>query len=163
MRSSLLESLPNALALPALLPHIQTISTHFEQLLLEANEQIGLKPQEIDFAVSGLEGVLSAFAYEAIRNVATHAPPPTFEAVYYRWLQDSVHVDGTLYPYHHHDEAWRVQLIHHAYGRVGMCVTLPKQVVYVEDKTLACPAEGIMASLLRALITHLNGALANGL
>ena len=163
LRQQMLEHLPPSATYVELPKHIGQLTATFEQQLLAINGEVGLKPQEIDFAVNGLEAVLSAFMYEAIRTHATHLTPPTFEAVYQHWLQYSVHLDGSEYRYAHQGEVWHIRLIHHAYGRVGMRVIRPHQIAYIEDKALACPAEGYMASLLRALVTRLGEALSRSL
>jgi hypothetical protein len=129
------------------------IAKLFESKLTEANSTIGLREQEIGFAVSGFADVCNAVAYALIR-ARTGGPQADFDQIYDTWLNNSVRASQTVHTYTHKDANWQVRLLNDAYGRLGLIVRLSDaddgtaSIVYVEDKTLACPAEGFMARLL---------------
>ena len=123
----------------------------FEAELRAANVNIGLREEEIAFAVNGFSHMCTALAYALARAHLTAGAQPTFDAVYRQWLHDSVTVGSTEYEYTHHGQLWRVQVISHIYGRVGLVVHAPTETHYLMDKSLACPAEGFMHNLLRAV------------
>lgn len=148
LRERTLAAVPAGVPASDWLHHLPALTHAFEAHLNAINGQVGLAPQEIAFAVGGFNDVCSAWAFALLRAQLTHSPPPAFEPVYAQWLQDSVQLSGSVYEYTHHGELWRVRLVLHAYGRVGLQVRTPQQTHYVVDKTLACPAEGFMARLL---------------
>lgn len=130
------------------LAQVPRMAAAFEAHLRQINPQIGLRDDEIAFAVNGFGDVCSAVAFALARADLTHSPPPPFEQIYAEWLFGTVAVGGAIYDYTHQGEAWQVQVVSHAYGRVGLVIYRPDGVDYVVDKALACPAEGFMARLL---------------
>ena len=71
--------------------------------------------------------------------------------IYRNWLYDSVRLSTQEHEYQHENGTWRVHIINHAYGRVGLQVDTSEAVLYVVDKGLTCPAEGYMLALLADL------------
>ncbi len=127
------------------LPLIAPMSDRFRAELLAINTCIGLRAEEIDYAVSGLSDVLTAVVYARLRD-----PSAPFSDIYADWLADSIRVAHTVHTY----GAWRVQVITHAYGRFGLVChqpDAPDPTHYVYDAALACPAQGFMDGLLAAL------------
>jgi hypothetical protein len=114
----------------------------FRAGLYSINDKIGLKPEEVEFAVAGFGDVLRNWAYALIRADAE------FRAVYYQWLNDSVRVSQEEHEYLHESESWRVHILNHAYGRMGLRVEIEENTYYLADGIYACPAEGYMQGLL---------------
>lgn len=157
VRRVILAFLPERMPLQGWFHFLPTLSRHFETQLYQINDQVGLRPMEIGFAVSGFADVCQAYVYALVRvrTVDPAAPPPSFEAVYYAWLNDSVRVSALSYPYSYQDQVWSVRIVTYAYGRVGMIVQEGDRRHYVLDTALACPAEGFMMHLLREAIARI--------
>lgn len=143
-----LATVPPGVAPHDWLAHIPALAATFEAELRAINAHIGLRDEEIAFAVNAYSDVCSAVAFALARAALTHRAPPPFEHIYAEWLFGTVALGGAVYVYAHQGEAWQVQVLSHAYGRVGLAIYRPGGVDYVVDKTLACPAEGFMARLL---------------
>lgn len=141
-------AVPNSVPAADWLMRVPRMASAFEVALVAVNDEIGLREPEIAFAVGGFGDVCSAYGLALFRSRATHRPPPLFEVVYGDWLNGTVRV-GPAIVYEHGDAQWRVRVITHAYGRVGLSVDTGTATVYVADKSLACPAESFMMRLLR--------------
>lgn len=155
LRQYVLDAIPTQVAVTDWLAHLPMLAAAFESALHEANAHVGLKEQEIAFAVAGFGDVCSAYAFELVRAKMTASAPPDFSRLYAEWLYGTVGVGGTIYDYVHHGQTWRVRVITHAYGRVGLMIETPSAVYYVADKGLACPAESFMQSMLQAVAQHM--------
>lgn len=151
VREAMLAALPNSMAATDWLDFLPGYSARFEAELHRINDQVGLREEEIAFAVSGFGDVCVAVAYAILRAAMTKGDPPVFEMIYREWLNDTVSVGGVTYEYTHQDVIWFIRVVSHAYGRVGLEVRMPTQVIYVADHALACPAEGFMQGLLAAV------------
>lgn len=160
--------------LPAFMARLANL---FRVKLYELNDQIGLRSVEIDFAAAGFEDVGQALAYALIRARATgslaavHAEPDTvFEKIYAEWLDSSIRVAHTQLPFRTGECAGYVQIVSNAYGRIGLRVVLvapagtpaetpageavtegETEALFVADPVYACPAQGYMQGLLRAV------------
>ena len=150
VRTTMLNAIPDQLTTQQLMTFADLLTTAFRNALLAVNDQVKLKPIEVDFAVDGFRGVISTVTFECIRAAATHADPPQFMPIYSTWLNEGVRVSAQQHAYTHQDHIWTVQIVNTAYGRAGMIITTPEQVHYVADQSLGCPAEGFMFNLLKS-------------
>jgi hypothetical protein len=150
-----LHHLPDGLPLMAWLDYIPTLQAHFCDELEAVNASIGLRQPEIEFAVSGLGDVCRALVYGVIYAHAQKHPLPKFDDLYRDWLYSTVRVAGMTHRYQHHDQVWKVYVISHAYGRVGLRIEINDQPHYVIDNRLACPAERFMERLLGKIADHI--------
>lgn len=147
-------------ALPARIPPLEWLGiipdlTHlFEQQLYGINDQIGLRDVEIDFAVAGFSDALQAYAYAIVYAASTGTPLPTFQMVYTEWLNGTTRLYAEQHTYLLDDQPCTVQIIAHAYGRMGLLIHA-NQTYAVFDPMLACPAEGFMTSLLTEIARHI--------
>lgn len=170
IKDNLLAVVPSSVSMLNLLDEVEAITTAFRTELVAANVQIGLRPFEIDFAVSGFGDVLRSVAYKLIQLVHTHPEarqtlPETFdiETVYQAWLDDSARVSGTEHRYQVGDEEWFVRVVYNAYGRFGLRIEAPQATHYVYDAALACPASSYMFGLDQAVTRRLTEAFVAGL
>jgi len=155
LRMAVLEATPAAVPPAQWLTALHTVIRAFEANLMAINPHIGLREAEIGFAVSGFSDALHAYTYAALRSGSA----PSFATVYGAWLDGSVTVSQTVYPYQHGSESWRVWVINDVYGRLGLIVAFPNgERHYVLDSSYACPAEGFMAALIRDCTAKLNGS-----
>lgn len=159
LRTDLLAAIPARILQAALLDAVDDLVRRFDALLRAANDQIGLREPEIEFAVGGFADVLRDWAYALIQARAMKAEPPAFIAHYGAWLMQTIRIAQTAQPYTHQGQTWQVQVISHAYGRMGLRITMPSQVCYVQDAALACPAEGFMQRLLASSAEKIAAAL----
>ncbi|MEM6529241.1 MAG: hypothetical protein AAF653_13165 [Chloroflexota bacterium] len=151
VRDNMVEAVPVAVAAADWPNCIANLANQFERELRAINPTVGLRDEEIDFAVNGFEDVCHAMSFAILRAKLTQTPLPSFAHVYYEWLDGTVSTGGSVYEYRHREVVWSIRLILHAYGRVGMAVQTPAAGYYVTDKRLACPAEGYMTGLLEAI------------
>ncbi len=143
LSAAVINALPARITTAALLPLMVDLTERFRAELTRINPDVGLREPEIEFAVAGFGDVCNAYAYALLRDRAAD-----FHAVYREWLADSVRVFSSIYPYEHREEQWQVRVVAHAYGRFGLLIETPREMVAVYDPALACPAEGFMAALL---------------
>lgn len=146
LRQMVIEAIPAQMTPPQWLKFLPNLQKVFRRYLMLAGT--GLREFEVDFAVAGFENVCQALIYakiqaDALRDSA-QSPQPTFESVYDSWLQSTVRLSRTAYDY----DTWRVQIVNHAYGRVGLRIQANNEIFYVWDNELACPAERFMHDLL---------------
>jgi hypothetical protein len=158
MRAALLNLVPTRMLTPEILPFVDRMVAMFRAALAGINDRVGLRIQEIEFAVAGFADVLHNWAYALIRARASHTSLPDFQFVYMNWLQSSVRVSQRVFPYPGATGSLHVQVLNHAYGRIGLRVADQDQVYYVQDGIYACPAEGYMVSLLTELAELLAAA-----
>ncbi|MFP4323756.1 MAG: hypothetical protein ACLFTK_14980 [Anaerolineales bacterium] len=151
LHETVLTAVPERISLAEGLAVVERLQMVFEQALWRINPQVGLQEQEIAFAAAGLGAVLRAWFYALMLAHTGRAEAPCFEVVYQGWLQDTLQLAAPR-DYAHTGELWRVQVISHAYGRVGLWVELPSgEAVAVADARLACPAQAFMTRFLAAL------------
>lgn len=155
LRSNLLAQIPDSLTLNQLIQLVDNLRDAFRDELYAINSQIRLKPEEVGFAVSGFSDVMRAFLYSLIPAMQGATPVPGFDVVYGRWLNDSIRVSVKVYVYSAVDDDWQVQIVNHAYGRVGLQVDTGRGRVYVMDGMHSCPAQGFMYGLLREIATKI--------
>lgn len=128
----------------------------FRHALESINDEVGLRDSEVDFAVAGFQNVVDDFLFASMRSKLLHEPMPNFEQVYHAWLMQTIRVSSVRHEYTPPQGAvWHVQVIHHAYGRVGLRVEHAEHVDYIADHALACPAENFMMRLLKDVCSHL--------
>lgn len=140
------------LTFPELMPAVEALTLVFEAGLKQANLQIGLRPEEIDFAVSGFRDILQAAAYRLIQLSYTGRNEPLcrqfdYSTVYQAWLNDSVRVSSVTHSYRYEALLFEVRIIYNAYGRVGLEIKNGPETYYVMDMSLACPAASFMRDL----------------
>ncbi len=149
LRRVILESIPTGITLQGwidFLPHLEQL---FHNLLVQINDEIGLREPEIEHAVAGFNDVCHALVYALIRARKAGEPTPTFQPIYDQWLNSTVRVSSTAHSYINNGEVWAVQVVNHAYGRAGLIVWTDAATYYVYDNILGCPVEGYMAALLK--------------
>lgn len=139
VRAAVLAAIPLGLSLRDWVVFVPELTRLFTGKLYEINPRVNLHDVEIEFAAAGFADVCQAAVYAHLRGAAPH-----FEQVYAEWLDQSARVSHTV----HHYGAWCVQVVTYAYGRAGLVVDTGSETHYVADVSLACPAEGYMASLL---------------
>jgi hypothetical protein len=121
--------------------------THlFAKELAAINAVVGLRPNELDFAIGGFYDVCKAWSFAMLRP----APRKPFDAVYTTYLNESVRTSSMVYRYSHAGTVWQVQIISGIYGRCALLVRRSAKPPYdcVYDTALACPAEHFMGGLL---------------
>jgi hypothetical protein len=151
LRQAMLEALPEHLAPVALLPFFDRLQQRFDELLNSINGKVGLKPEEIEFAVAGFGDVNQMLTYALIRAQKANLPLPDFGTLYHDWLSNSVRISSSVHEYEHRGQRWHVQVVHHVYGRVGLKIDTGTDKHFVQDSWLACPAEGYMLTLLEEI------------
>ena len=149
IRLQVLAAIPQQLGLIQLLPLADLLSVLFRETLYSINDTVGLRDDEVEFAVAGFEDVLRAVAYALLAARASDGRLVDFNAIYFGWLGDSVRVSGRVHRFDHTVKPLHVQVINTAYGRVGLIVDIGDARHYVRDGMLTCPAEGFMVVLLR--------------
>lgn len=152
LRAALCGYVPPALPVAEMLSFVDGMVALFRAGLAAINDRIGLRIDEVEFAVAGFADVLHQWAYALIRARAARSSPPVFEDVYRQWLFASVRLSQRTFAYPYHDGSeWRIQILNHAYGRIGLRVQTDEQVYYLHDGVYTCPADGYMAALLSEL------------
>lgn len=151
LHDALIDAVPETLIVPELFSTVDALRKLFRSGLYGINDDIGLKLEEVEFAVSGFADVLMAWAYALIQQRGKKAD---FSSVYQQWLIDSVRVSQHIYSYDHNGTTWQIQMVNYAYGRLGLRIEADT-VTYVQDRVYACPAHGYMQTLLRDLSTSL--------
>lgn len=160
LKKRVVSSVPERVVLPGLLSLMDTLQAHFECELRAINSRVGLGEPEIGFAVAGFGDVLRTWVYQVIAWQTGHAAAPEFETVYQSWLNSSTRLSQRPHTYTQQGRQWIVHILNDAYGRIGLRVELPGQVVYVQDTALACPAAGFMFRLLQSCAARIHANLA---
>jgi hypothetical protein len=148
VRAALLAAIPPRMTAYEWLLFSPTLAHLFEAQLYEINPSVGLKDVEIEFAVAGFSDVCQGLWYALASGSGAN---PLFHHVYSEWLNNSIRIFSTLYPYTHQNQTWEVQIFAHAYGRAGLIIRTPTETHYTYDPALGCPAEGFMTSLMREI------------
>jgi hypothetical protein len=159
VRQAVLDAIPESAPTQGWMGFNLRLQLRFQRALKRANEDIGLKPSEIQYAVAGFGDVIQAYLHLALRRRLQSLPPPGFASVYANWLNESIEVARLMYPYNYQGEIWLVRLVRNAYGRMGMLVQMQGADHYVYDAEQRCPAAGFMASMLEAAARRLAAAL----
>lgn len=154
VKQQILQAVPSHVAPAELLVQIQQLAKVFQYELEIANEHIGLREAEIDFAADGFQNILYDVAYRLFELNQKYGGDASlirskfdFDDVYQAWLDASARILTTRYTYTHDGVSFELQVIYNAYGRVGFQVTVAGQTYYVLDSVLACPAANYMKSL----------------
>lgn len=150
LRQALLNAVPDTLKISDLLSFSDRMQATFRAGLYAINEQIRLKPEEVEFAVAGFSDVLRNWTYALIRGQSARGDL-SFSGIYYQWLNDTARLSQEIHRYEHDGKQWQVQVVNHAYGRAGLKVDTGEKIYYLADSVYACPAEGYMAVLLADL------------
>lgn len=158
LRTKVLNAVTLSLPSRSWLDEIDRLTALFESTLTAVNAEIGLREPEIGFAASGFADVCRTFAFAALRAHAQKQPTPPFETVYDEWLSSTARISQARHRYVHQDEGWSIQIVNHAYGRVGLIVAMPAEIAHVHDSALTCPAESYMRSLLAEVCARLMSA-----
>jgi len=162
LKHNMLTCLPDSINVMNLQSEYEQLKEAFRTELVAINDIIGLDEAQIDFAVNGFGDVLQRDAFALLHHHLTKSTDerPNFANIYSDWLNESVHISPTTYTYTPDDEMWTLHTIHMIYGRVGLRITMPDDVVYVADMTHACPADGYMGQLLIQLAQQVRKRLA---
>lgn len=149
LREHILQAIPDQLTNQDLMQFIDHLQLQFQTDLFNINAAIALKDVEVEFAVAGFGDVLRRTMYQMIPATVNKQDMPSFDNIYYGWLNDSVRVSSQTHEMQHQGETWCIQIINHVYGRIGLKIAMADELIFVEDTIYACPAEGYMANLLR--------------
>ncbi len=168
VKQQVLRATPRRLTANSLPGWVEPLTGVFRRALVGANEEVGLRESEIDFAVAGFRAITQAVADHLIRlSYANRADPGLirsqydYAAIYRAWLDESVEVSGMTHAYTHNGARFDVRVIYYAYGRVGLEVRpAGGETYYVADLALACPAASYMQELCGAVGERLCEALA---
>lgn len=155
VRSAVLGAIPERIPMQNLLVIVDDLTRTFENQLMTINPQVGLREAEIGFAVAGFSDVCQAWVYALLRARASKAELPDFQMVYRDWLNSTIRLFSEVYVY---PPDWRIQVVAHAYGRIGLLIYTPDSTHAVYDPSLACPAEGFMTTLLGEVCERLVGS-----
>lgn len=156
VRDATLAAVPPTIKQAQLLHLASQLQAVFLQQLHAINETVQLRDVEIDFAVAGFGDVVSAFTFALVRASVSDQATPTFASVYRDWLNQTVRIASSVYAYQHGDAVWGVQVIAHAYGRIGLMIETGESLIFAYDPALACPAEGFMAHLLQSVCQQIS-------
>ena len=148
VRAAVLEALPMHQSAVQWLTFLPQLTDLFADQLQTINEQVGLKQVEIEYAVAGFSDSLQAYAYALLQANSAKVAPPPFHMVYGDWLNSTARVYAQEHTFFLNNEVVNVQIVTHAYGRVGLLIQTPSTSYAVYDPALACPAEGFMTVLL---------------
>lgn len=149
LREHVLGLIPASISLSDLMQFIDHIQFQFQTDLFGINEAVGLKDVEVEFAVAGFGDVLRTMMYGIIPAKVSKQAMTPFEGIYYVWLNDSVRISSQIHEYAHQDKLWKIQVINHVYGRIGLQIHIGTSDSFVYDGVYACPAEGFMFTLLK--------------
>lgn len=169
VRRRITASIPDEMSLRSIMRDIDALAELFHQELLMANDHIGLRPLELDFAVAGFHDVLQSAGYQLIQLFQRHRDEPrrisdsfNFPELYQNWLDASVRLSNTVYQYKFGGQNFLCQVINYPYGRVGLRVEVAGEIFYVLDTALACPAADFMEKLSREVCEALCQAFVQG-
>jgi len=158
VKRQVVNAVPRQAPLSELSGVAEALTGVFRRALVGANEAVGLREQEIDFAVAGFQAITQAVAdqlfrlcYAARGDVRRAREAYRYDEVYRAWLDHSVEVSGVTHTYAHGGAQFDVRVIYYAYGRIGMEVRVTGQTHYVLDTALACPAASYMKDLCQEL------------
>jgi hypothetical protein len=149
LREHILQLIPDTITIQQLMPFLDHIQLQFQTDFFNINNSITLKDVEIEFAVAGFGDVLRAMIYKMIPAIASKSEMPSFDSLYYGWVNNSVRVSHQVHEVQHKGKMWKIQVINHVYGRAGLRIDIDGHVVYVADGSYLCPADGFMYTLLK--------------
>jgi hypothetical protein len=149
LREHVLQLIPDIVTFSELLRFIDHIQLQFQTDLFNINDSISLKDVEVEYAVAGFGDVLRAIMYKMIPAKASKDEMPSFDSIYYGWINDSVRISRQVHDFQHDETNWKVQIVNHVYGRAGLQITMNDKIIYVADGIYLCPAEGFMYTLLK--------------
>ncbi|TVR20581.1 MAG: hypothetical protein EA396_10425 [Anaerolineaceae bacterium] len=149
LRRATLHAIPATTTHERLLVAIDAAADAFTRALNAVNGDIGLKPEEIDYACAGFRDVLGAWGYAVIRQRPAHFDAAHFDALYNDWIADSVRIAARTFAYTHGGTTYHANIISTVYGRVGLRVVADGVTTYVADAVHACPAQSFMLTLCR--------------
>lgn len=151
-------------AIPAQLPlwgwslALPPLVTLFQNKLDAAAPLLELNSDEIAFAVSTFSHVLQLYLHAMIHARVTGQAFPSFAELYMNWLDSTVTIGGAVYPYAHHSETWAVQVVSHAYGKVGLIVWTNAATYYVQDNAYNRRLQLFLETLLGEAAAHMAAA-----
>lgn len=155
LRDNVLNMIPTRITLPDLIEFVDFLQLQFQSDLFNINDMIALHDVEVEFAVAGFGDVLRTMIYAMIPAHTSKQEMPSFEAIYYGWINDSVRVSSQIHLYAHQGNEWQIQVINHVYGRAGLVILAGDESYYVSDGLYLCPAEGFMYTLLKDIALKL--------
>jgi len=119
MKRDVLNAVPAVLKMNDLLRVVDDLASVFRFQFEDANRHIGLKEEEVDFAVSGFLNVMRDVAYDLLRSNQIHRGDLkrvradfSFEAVYQHWLDSSTRISAMTHIYVHDDRHLKVRVIY---------------------------------------------------
>ena len=155
IKQQMLAAVPSRLSQAELLSQVRQLAAIFRGALEMANDEIGLRDVEIDFAVDGFHNILHDMAYHLF-GLSQQYPDATlleanfdFSTVYQTWLDASTRLLTTAYTYTHNGNRFDLRVIYTAYGRIGLQIKIAGETYYVYDNSLACPAANYMGNLTK--------------
>lgn len=160
IKQAVLDAIPTDPATTWTLEAIKLESV-FRRELIRHCAVLGMSEREIDGAALGFGAVCEAFVYTTLRAQSEGAPLPYFPNVYLDWLDSTVAISTTMFPYEADGNIWQVQLLRTAYGISGMIVHTAYGTHYVQDATHSCPAEDFMIELLEAVTRRFAAAMSH--
>ena len=155
VRNQIIQTVPERLERFALLPLIDSLAMLFRDALNTINDRVGLREDEVEFAVAGFTDVLMAVAYACIENRSLTTSDLDFNAIYFAWVNSSTRISSQVHVFDHRAQPLNIQIINTAYGRAGLVVDIDEARHYVRDGVFACPAEGFMMHLLRDVVDRI--------
>jgi hypothetical protein len=159
LRQAILDAIPGQINTAALLPCLDDLTHRFRVGLIAINDQVNLRDEEIEFATAGFGDVCRTLHYAVLRARGDRAHVPDFWQLYGEWLDSTLRISQRVHHYDHNGDTWRVQIVNHAYGRVGLIAHTDEATHYIHDMRLACPAEGFMVTLLQEVTARILAAL----
>lgn len=116
--------------------------------LLELTSDSELSRLEAEFTAACFGDLCATYVYSCLRARAGERSIPYFQSVYLDWLSETVRISQLVHCYVHDGALWRIQVVTHAFGRVGLIVDTAEDIHYVEDNEEASPAARFLVSLL---------------
>lgn len=121
--------------------------THvFRDALDSINSQIGLSPEQADFAVNGFSDMLWHVHYGRMGQDGMST-----ESLLAAFIEDSLHLSSAAQSYEHQGDCWQVWSVSSLFGRVGLRVTSDMAQWHVRDERYACPMQTFMLDLVQAV------------
>lgn len=159
-------AVPDTVAPQALHITCEGLARRFDHELTVANTAIGLRADEVEFAVSGFANILQSFANALLRTrfIPTHheeetVPSANFDEIYREWLNSTTRVSYQTHFYDGAAQPMGIRVVYNAYGRVGLEIVVNDQMHYVADPALACPASRYMYELTESVAARLAAAI----
>jgi hypothetical protein len=154
---TMIVAIPNHTPKSGWVAFLMELQILFRHQLYAINGHIGLKASEINYAVLNFGAICQEFVSSLITKRIRGEPSACFDEVYETWLNRTIEISHPYF-YLYHDELWYIELVKHAYGRMGLIIKTPTDTHYVYDTSLACPAEKFMERLSRAITEKISAA-----